>query len=220
MHAFELGVFKAFFIHLLRILYAHGDAAISKLNERFRMVPTFGRSTIRRFTQNTSALKKLAAWNYEDILLCSIPVIEDLLPEPWNSDILDLLFTFAEWHSLAKLKLHTETTVGLLRSMKKAAQGKGKGRAGPASKADPKVKVFSLETYKLHELGDYAPYIPWIGTMDNVSTQPGELEHRRVRKWYARTNKNQAVRQITQLERRETALLRIASRARINARRI
>ncbi|KAK7036876.1 hypothetical protein R3P38DRAFT_2415876, partial [Favolaschia claudopus] len=33
MHAFELGVFKAFFIHLLRILYAHGDAAISKLNE-------------------------------------------------------------------------------------------------------------------------------------------------------------------------------------------
>jgi hypothetical protein len=35
MHEFELGVFKNFFIHLLRILYAHGDGAISKLNERY-----------------------------------------------------------------------------------------------------------------------------------------------------------------------------------------
>ncbi|KAJ7331379.1 hypothetical protein DFH08DRAFT_708356, partial [Mycena albidolilacea] len=47
----------------------------------------------------------------------------------------------------------------------------------------------------------------------------GELEHRRVKRYYARTNKNHAVRQITQLERRETALLRIASRARSSAQR-
>jgi hypothetical protein len=33
MHEFELGVFKAFFIHLLRILHAHGDGAIQALNE-------------------------------------------------------------------------------------------------------------------------------------------------------------------------------------------
>jgi hypothetical protein len=37
-----------------------------------------------------------------------------LLPEPYNSDILDLLFTLAEWHSLVKLKLHTDSTVPLL----------------------------------------------------------------------------------------------------------
>ncbi|KAJ7695467.1 hypothetical protein B0H17DRAFT_930682, partial [Mycena rosella] len=37
----------------------------------------------------------------------------------------------------------------------------------------------------------------------------GELEHRRVKRYYARTNKNDAVGQITKLERRETALLKI-----------
>ncbi|KAJ7679628.1 hypothetical protein B0H17DRAFT_944104, partial [Mycena rosella] len=34
MHEFELGVFKSFFIHLLRILFAHGGGAISELNTR------------------------------------------------------------------------------------------------------------------------------------------------------------------------------------------
>ncbi|KAJ7611459.1 hypothetical protein B0H17DRAFT_844044, partial [Mycena rosella] len=38
----------------------------------------------------------------------------------------------------------------------------------------------------------------------------GELEHRRVKRFYARTNKNTAVRQMTVLERREQALFRIA----------
>lgn len=49
---------------------------------------------------------------------CSIPVIEGLLPEH-NDAILDLLFTLAEWHTLAKLKLHTDTTVGLLGAVTK-----------------------------------------------------------------------------------------------------
>ncbi|KAF8955631.1 hypothetical protein BDZ97DRAFT_1673366, partial [Flammula alnicola] len=37
----------------------------------------------------------------------------------------------------------------------------------------------------------------------------GELEHRRVKRFYARTNKNNAVRQMTRLERREQALRRM-----------
>ncbi|KAK7021684.1 hypothetical protein R3P38DRAFT_3541427 [Favolaschia claudopus] len=45
---------------------------------------------------------------------------------------------------------------------------------------------------------------------DSWSTQTGELEHRRVKRFYARTNKNTAVRQMTVLERREQALARIA----------
>lgn len=32
------------------------------------MVPTFGRSTIRRFASNASEMKKLAARNFEDLL--------------------------------------------------------------------------------------------------------------------------------------------------------
>ena len=34
LHEFELGVFKAIFTHLMRILYAHGEDAIQHLNER------------------------------------------------------------------------------------------------------------------------------------------------------------------------------------------
>src|SRR5437016_14541136 len=37
----------------------------------------------------------------------------------------------------------------------------------------------------------------------------GELEHRRVKRFYARTNKNNAIRQMTRLERREHALRRL-----------
>ena len=35
---------------------------------RFRMVPTFGKDTIRKFSNNVSEMKKLAAWDFEDIL--------------------------------------------------------------------------------------------------------------------------------------------------------
>ncbi|KAJ7469128.1 hypothetical protein FB451DRAFT_1006634, partial [Mycena latifolia] len=86
---------------------------------RFRLIPTFGQSTIRRFTANTSGLKKLAAWNWQNILICAIPAVDGLLPEPWNSEVLDVLFTLAEWHSLAKLKLHTDGSVGLLKAATK-----------------------------------------------------------------------------------------------------
>lgn len=34
LHEFELGVWKATFTHLLRILYAYGDGPIQSLNER------------------------------------------------------------------------------------------------------------------------------------------------------------------------------------------
>lgn len=71
MHEFELGVWKALFKHLLRMLYCQGGSTIQTLNERFRAVPTFGRSTIRRFAENASAMKKLAARNYEDLLQVS-----------------------------------------------------------------------------------------------------------------------------------------------------
>ncbi|KAF8218080.1 hypothetical protein K438DRAFT_1525917, partial [Mycena galopus ATCC 62051] len=73
----------------------------------YRMVPTFGRATIRRFTDNASAMKKLAARNFEDLLQCAIPVFEGLLADEHNKVILDLLFLLAFWHALAKLRMHT-----------------------------------------------------------------------------------------------------------------
>lgn len=35
---------------------------------RYRLVPTFGKDTIRKFSSNTSELKRLAARDYEDLL--------------------------------------------------------------------------------------------------------------------------------------------------------
>ncbi|KAJ6582168.1 hypothetical protein B0H19DRAFT_845485, partial [Mycena capillaripes] len=78
---------------------------------RFRKIPTFGRSTIRRFHTNVSELKKLAARDFEDILQCLFPVLEGLLPEPHNEIVLDLVFTLATWHAYAKLRMHTSSTI-------------------------------------------------------------------------------------------------------------
>ncbi|KIO07071.1 hypothetical protein M404DRAFT_137619 [Pisolithus tinctorius Marx 270] len=77
----------------------------------FRLVPSFGRDTIRKFNSNVSDLSRLAARDFEDILQCIIPVFEGLLPEPYNSIVLDLLFELVTWHAFGKLRMHTETTL-------------------------------------------------------------------------------------------------------------
>jgi hypothetical protein len=88
-------------------------------------------------------MKKLAARNYEDILQVSsdlgchkdhlntfhhspqnmIPAVEGLLPEPHNTHLLRLLYRLAEWHALAKLRMHTEHT---LRALERATKAIGK----------------------------------------------------------------------------------------------
>ena len=81
---------------------------------------------------------------------------------------------------------------------------------------------FNLETYKIHALGDYADHIEQFGSTDCFSTQQvspihpstfplspaslaeqGELEHRRVKRFYKRTNKTRFERQIAKQERME-----------------
>ncbi|KJA27429.1 hypothetical protein HYPSUDRAFT_130944 [Hypholoma sublateritium FD-334 SS-4] len=113
MHEVELGVWKKIFIHLLRILECI-PGAIDKLNKRFRDMPTFGRDSIRRFTNSVSELKKLGARDYENLLQCSMPVFEDLLPEPHNANVLNILFALAHWHALAKLRQHTDPSLAVL----------------------------------------------------------------------------------------------------------
>ncbi|KAL5531049.1 hypothetical protein ACEPAG_3925 [Sanghuangporus baumii] len=103
MHEFELGVWgKAVFPHLIRVIFAQGGDLISTFNN------------------STAALSKLAARDYKDLLQCSIPVFEDLLSdERHNKILLDLLFILATWHAYAKLRIHTETTVRLLKTCTK-----------------------------------------------------------------------------------------------------
>ena len=42
---------------------------------------------------------------------CAIPVFDGLLPDKHDRIVGKLLFELATWHGLAKLRLHTETTV-------------------------------------------------------------------------------------------------------------
>jgi hypothetical protein len=106
---------------------------MSMLGSRYREVPTFGRDTIRKFSKNCSALKQMTAREYEDLLQvsathllteysftevlflqCAIPVFDGLLPEPHNSRLMDVLFLFAYWHGMAKLRVHIDPTLKTL----------------------------------------------------------------------------------------------------------
>ncbi|THH15068.1 hypothetical protein EUX98_g9523 [Antrodiella citrinella] len=226
MHEFELGVWKAILIHLLRILHAEGGDNITEFNRRFRNVPSFGDS-IRRFAEDVSALKKITARDYEDILQCIIPVFDGLLPEPHNSIVMDMLFELANWHALAKLRLQTEETIILLENATRTlsaavrkfqqttcrhydtpkrgtATGRGKSRAD-----GPKRKELNLCTYKWHALPDYAAAIRQFGPTDGFTTQQGECEHRRVKKFYPRISKKQTAFEIAMQAARERKVQRI-----------
>jgi hypothetical protein len=47
--------------------YGHLCAQLN-LSPRFRQIPTFGLDTIRRFSNDVSAMKKFAARDFEDLL--------------------------------------------------------------------------------------------------------------------------------------------------------
>ncbi|KAH6896318.1 hypothetical protein BKA70DRAFT_1438538 [Coprinopsis sp. MPI-PUGE-AT-0042] len=137
LHEVELGIWKSLFLQVLRLLDTIDKSAANKVDLRsvpsplvagwasvthecsdgvirYRAMPTFGRDTIRRFRNNISELKQLAARDFEDLLQCAIPVFESLLPGVHNDRLMELLFIFAQWHGLAKLRLHTEHTVDML----------------------------------------------------------------------------------------------------------
>ena len=95
VHEFELGIWRALFIHLLRILNAENPVLVHTLDQqyvasyyllrclthawhRFRQVPTFGSNTIQQFANNISGLKKLAAHEFEDILQVSTPFSQNM----------------------------------------------------------------------------------------------------------------------------------------------
>ena len=170
------------------------------LYHRFRQIPTFGSTgTIRRFATNASEMKKLAGRDFEDLLQCAIPVFEQLLPEPHNSHVMKLLFRIAEWHGLAKLRMHTEATLARLeqvttdlghlmrdfqdktcakfntkeleREFEARKRRKARKEGTKAPKESRKVKSLNLCTYKFHALGDYVRTIRMFGTTDSFSSQ-------------------------------------------------
>lgn len=102
--------------------------------------------------------------------------------------LLRLLYKAAEWHALAKLRLHTETTLDLLEAVTKEfgylmrqfrdktsdefntvelPRGADARKGGSRSS---KKKVLNLNTYKFHALADYVAAIRLFGTTDSYST--------------------------------------------------
>ncbi|KAK7688185.1 hypothetical protein QCA50_008555 [Cerrena zonata] len=114
MHEYNLGVWKAVFMHLIRLLYAQRDGIdkVAELDRRYRCISRFGRDTIRPFANNASEMKKLGARDFEDLLLCAVPAFEGLFDNNEDNKLVEqLLFKMAEWHAFAKLRMHTEETV-------------------------------------------------------------------------------------------------------------
>ncbi|KAI9060685.1 hypothetical protein FKP32DRAFT_1668146 [Trametes sanguinea] len=111
-------------------------------------------------------------------------------------------------------ELDKEVEARQRRQARKSSKSKGPGQtqdAAPSARskghADRARKDFNLNTYKFHRLGDYATSIRFVGSLDGPSTVTGELEHRRVKRFYVRTNKNfQFGLQIARHERRERAV--------------
>ncbi|KAK7024548.1 hypothetical protein VNI00_016223 [Paramarasmius palmivorus] len=227
MHEFKLGVWKNLFTHLIRMLYAmpNGAGLVQELN--MRQVSPFGSSkTIRRFANDVSEMKKLAARDFEDLL-------QGLLPEPYNRQVMKLLYRAAEWHALAKLRMHTDSTVSelktlstelgnLLRSFRDTTshfncvelprEARARARRQKAQNPDSDLsssrqkKTLNLDIYKFHAMADYAGTILEFGPTDGYSTQLGEMCHQPVKRFYTLTNKRDAAGQIAKRYRRNAIL--------------
>jgi hypothetical protein len=88
------------------------------------------RSTICKLGNDILAMKKLAGCNFENLLqvhivycvvflYVTIPCFKGLCPQPCKRAILDLLFVFTTWHALAKLHLHTMSSLSFFKSCTK-----------------------------------------------------------------------------------------------------
>ncbi|KAJ7191728.1 hypothetical protein GGX14DRAFT_380879 [Mycena pura] len=137
-------------------------------------------------------MKKMAARDFEDIMQCIIPPLEGLFPK-FNKILLDLWFDMAHWHCLAKLRMHSSSTVTLLkeqtselgRTTRQFAKDTEdidtyetpreerirQKRDGKAAEGGRKRKRLNIETPKFHAVGYYYWLVTRVGTTDSVSTQ-------------------------------------------------
>ncbi|TCD61874.1 hypothetical protein EIP91_007802 [Steccherinum ochraceum] len=217
MHEFEQDEWKRFFTYLLtRLLEVIGASAVQEMNRRYRLMPTFGCFTIRKKSVDASALKKLAAPDYEEYVRTAMPVFEKLfqtrsmissfktccLHWPTGTPSQNFYWFFVNVCGFyATKELAREEAA---RNRRRAAAIKA-GQPVPLATAGKLKKTLNFFTYKHHALGDYPDTIVMFGSTDSDSTQQS-LNHRRVKRFYARTNKNNSVKQITNLHRRKEAM--------------
>lgn len=132
-----------------------------------------------------------------------MPCIDGLLPEKHNSTVLSMLFVLGTWHSLAKLRMHTDSSLEILDdattclgielryftrvtcpefptketanefNKRKRKEATSTAKAPGSSTRQP--KTFNMKTIKLHSLGDYVSHIRTYGTTDSYSTSTVSL---------------------------------------------
>ncbi|RPD56273.1 hypothetical protein L227DRAFT_508714 [Lentinus tigrinus ALCF2SS1-6] len=165
-----------------------------------RAMPTWGRDKIRRFWHDASTRKKLAARDYEAYLIVIMPVIDGLLPLDDNQTIQDMLFELANWHALAKLRMHHDVTLENMEHATKhmyeaiktfasttcqqheamelpsemevrTRRAKRKNPDDPSDTGRRMVEYNVINTFKFHSLGDHTEYIRRSGPTDNTTTQ-------------------------------------------------
>jgi hypothetical protein len=122
------------------------------------------------------------------LLQCSIAAFDGLLPEPHNQLVMTTLFRLAQWHALAKLRVHTGSTLDMLRDItaelgrelrkfhdKTCAtyfpQQSGGTTTARGTRKNSSEGPINLLTYKFHALGDYETTIRTFGTTDSYTTQ-------------------------------------------------
>ena len=197
----------------LKAVLMEGIYRLTFISSSYRATPIFGRDTIRKFSTNTSEMKRKAARDYEDllqvsptrilhptthgILQCAIAAFELLLPEPHNTALMGLLYTCAQWHSLAKLRLHNDFTVDLLerntillgaqmrsfdrdvcakyhtKELPKEADARVRraSKGGKAASSGCKPASLGVFTIKFHLLGNYGSIIRTYGTTDSFTSE-------------------------------------------------
>jgi hypothetical protein len=80
-------------------------------------VSSFGCSTICKFSNSISEMKKFAARDFEDVLQCAGLCFKGLFPCSVDSQIQDLLFVMVCWHAFAKLQLRTDNSLDVFRGL-------------------------------------------------------------------------------------------------------
>ncbi|KAK7452756.1 hypothetical protein VKT23_012157 [Stygiomarasmius scandens] len=238
LHEIEIGTFKAILVHLLRLVLADNRANIVELDNRYCLVPPFGRETIRHIHGNVSELKRKTAREFEDYLQVALPCFEDLLPEPHNKIVMDLLWDFATWHAYAKLRLHSDSTVESLcqatrsfgdslrkfvwvtcaafetteldKERAKRLRREARAREKNGGDADPASEI--------HQKVSFNPNTSKFHAMGHYADAIGEHGHVRSKRLWERTAKNRNfVGQLARQERRQHHLRRVAKCAQTTA---
>ena len=127
-----------------------------------------------------------------------MPCINGLLREPHNTAVLSMLFILGTWHSLAKLRMHTDSSPELLddattclgialryftrvtcpefptketaNKFNKRKHKEAMSATKPPGSSTRQPKTFNMKTIKLHSLGDYVSHIQTYGTTDSYNT--------------------------------------------------